>query len=356
MDNPENIIYSFNNQNLLKPLICVDFMEVYAVSGKGGVGKTTVSGALSLVNTKYEKTLWVDCDKQGKAITRTISPEGKIKIPEKYGEIFQTNTPNLFGGAILNYEFKSLSRADSKEAISSGINRDKQFKEYIKQFKGIYGIGAYNDMMSTFFGVNSNPDQALDFAILSDIILNAKNTGIEKIFLDLEPTRGTSRLIKNSEQTARALKNMSKYGLPILTMIGFKYPDIQRFLKGDYIKNADINGKIMMETVQTILDSKFILVCGPEVSKVDEMLYDTQKVVKSFGGKIDSYVINDIRTHNTLKEIASQNRQIERVIEEGKKNHVPIIKIGHYPELCIDNTKDKSRIETLTKIGCSLNY
>jgi len=50
-------------------------MDVIAISGKGGVGKSTVSGVLATSSAKKGiKTAWVDCDKKyGRAVQRILS-------------------------------------------------------------------------------------------------------------------------------------------------------------------------------------------------------------------------------------------------------------------------------------------
>jgi hypothetical protein len=329
-------------------------MEIYAVSGKGGVGKTTVSASLALdFANNGKKTLLIDCDKKGKAITRTFSPEGKISIPTEYGAYFPIGNGKLVGGAIRDYSFESLPRASSTEAESSNLPREAQFRKYLAQFQGEYGIGAYQDMMSTFFGVNSNPDQSLEFVMLSQLILGAKSQGIEKIVLDLEPTKGTARLLNNVKNAAQTLRNMSEYGFVTLKMISAKFPDVTRFLESEYIQNAELYGNRMMEVARRIAGARCVLVCGPEAAKVDEMFEDTEQTILSFKGKIGGYVVNDIRPYSGAEE-ESQKRQIERVEREGVSKVIPVIMVNHNPEICMDNTKDSERRKVLSGIGRDL--
>lgn len=320
-------------------------MEVYAVSGKGGVGKTTISGGLALALAEDKPTLVVDCDKKGRAITRSLFPQGN---PPDFGvrESINEISEKLYASAIPEYRYSPLSRANGE----TRIERNLQFERYLSQFPRDYGIAAFQDMMSTFFGVNTNPESILSFVNLSNLLLKAEKKGIESVVLDLEPTQGTSRLLKNASDTSRILKNMSQYGVATLTMISAKFPDITRFLKSDYIRNAEHYGNRIERSSGMLSGAKYILVCGQESAKVEEMLLDTKPLIEQFGGKVSGYVINDIRD---CEEVEQRNAfvQINKVKKEGKRESLPVIETKHDPMLCIDSIPDIQRRARLLHLG-----
>jgi cellulose biosynthesis protein BcsQ len=330
-------------------------MQIHAISGKGGVGKSTVSAALAMALAyQNKKTLLIDCDKGGKAIARTLSPEGKINlVPNNF---FCLGIPNLIGGAVSSYNFTSLPRADSPDAMqmaSEGISRESQFQKYISQFPEDYGFVAFNDMMSTFFGVNANPDQAADFVTLSKLILPAIRDDFDHLILDLEPTKGTSRLLKNIDNAARTLESMSKYGFLTLKMISAKFPDIRRFLDSPYFAKTEVYSERLREAAHAVSQADYLLVCGPESAKVQEMLDDTQPIVESYNGVIRGYAINDIR-HLEGREAESQKHQIAAVKKAGKAKSLPVIELAHNPLLAIDGASDHERQRELRKTGLKL--
>lgn len=322
-------------------------MEVYAVSGKGGVGKTTISSGIASALSKRDYTLIVDCDKRGRAIERTFFPEGSSLDISQRETVFPI-VEMLYGGTIPEYKFSSLLRADKKQSAKL---RTIEFGKYMAQFPGDYGIAALQDMMSTFFGVNTNPESILSFITLSNILLDT--SFIENIVLDLEPTQGTSRLLNNASNTSRILRNMSQYGFATLTAISAKFPDITRFLRSDYIKNADEYGRRIEQSSKKISEANYILVCGPEPAKVDEMLHDTEPIIESFGGRVCAYVINDIRRNkrkNTLEERCMED-QISKVKKVAKEKGIPAIEVAHDSTLCINDVTNENRRIKLRIIG-----
>jgi cellulose biosynthesis protein BcsQ len=321
-------------------------MRICAVSGKGGVGKTTISSGLVSALAETATTLIVDCDKKGNAIRRTFFPEGDSLDFSIRGDMIKISG-NLFAATIPDCTFDSLRRADKKP---SKKERDEEFREYMSQFPEDYGIVAFQDMMETFFGVNTNPEAVMRHITLSNLLLNANKKGIENVVLDLEPTQGTARLLTNATDTARILRNMSKYGVATLTMIAAKFPDITRLLKSDYIKHADIYGQRIEVSAKMIREAKYLLVCGTESAKVDEMLLDTEPIIESFGGRVCGYVINDVRNY-TGAEKKSADTQKRRVEKIGMANGVSVVQVNHNPLLCIDEVSNSERREELTKVG-----
>lgn len=328
-------------------------MEIIAVSGKGGVGKSTVAAAMALnYATQGARTLLVDGDKGGRAITRTISPQGRLTIARPYFQV----ADNLYGASTSGFSFDPLPLGDSEEAARlrrQGVNRNEQFRRYIEQFPRDYGLVALNDMMSMFFGVNTAVEQTASLISLTQLVFPEKGEGFEKIVLDLEPTQGFSRMLGNADKTVNTVRAMHEYGIGKMFMVSVAWPDVNRFLKGEYIANIDHHSKRLLMIAEALRSANYVLVTGPGIAMVDEMFEDTQPVVDSFGGRTAGYVINDLREY-TGEEAVSQQRQVARVRAAAAEREIPSMGIWHDAELGLDQVSDAVRQGALRAAGRDL--
>ena len=323
-------------------------VNIIATSGKGGVGKSTISHAIAAsLAHKGTKTLIIDCDKNGKATERTLFPSGDIKIEPN--RISSTGVDNLYAGAISPLEFWDLPRMEDMGEISAK-KRNEQFGAFMNQFPREYGLVAYNVLFNQFFGVSSNPEQVADFISLMRILGSSERMGIEQIILDLEPTKGMKRMLGNATQTAKTLKAMSEYSMAKVVTVGVQFPDIKRFLKTDYMKNAKVHGDSLMKYVGKVAGADYVLVCGPEGAMVDEMLEDTEPIIRSYGGKTSGYVVNNCRGNLDGIEASMQEEEIGRVQRRAAPSRIPVYKVWHDSNLN-SRVSDKDRISHLRGVG-----
>lgn len=332
---------------LLVYIICL-MVSIIAAAGKGGVGKSTVSHGIAVaLADRGEKTLIIDCDKDGKATRRVLFPSGNFKVTPN--DISDTGVDNLYAGAAVPKEYWDLPRMDDVESMSAK-KRNVQFGKFMEQFPGRYGLVAYNILLNQFFGAATDPEKLSDLLSLTKILEDAERNGIERLVFDLEPTSGTRRMLRNATQTARTLKAMSEYSMAKVIAVGVQFPDIKRFLKTAYMKNAKEHGDSLMKYAEQIVGADYILVCGPEISLVEEMFDDTEAVIRSYGGKVSKYVINNCRTNLEGIEASMQKDLLRRVRGVGAKKDISVYEVWHDSNL---NSKvsDNDRLSHLREVG-----
>lgn len=121
--------------------------NIIASIGKGGVGKTTVAGALAYsLSQQGKKTGLFDINKRDAVgVLRELSPQGNIDIPYKpeSGRLVPTRIENLYVGGINTFNYTPLVPLVDKRARKAIRERDIEFSEYIAQFSNDYGFVAF---------------------------------------------------------------------------------------------------------------------------------------------------------------------------------------------------------------------
>lgn len=321
-------------------------MEVIAVSGKGGVGKSVVASSIAVYHASQGKdALLIDCDKKGGAIQRTVFPQRTRGFSGN--RIVRTSLERLYAGAISPRLF---------EHILPGRKSQGDFDEYMEQFEGPYGLVAYADMLKTFFGAPTSTGQTSELISLAELLAAAGERGIEKVVLDLEPTKGAIALLESSRDLARSLKNLRDTKGWIKSVLKFGMKDIIRFLDSKYMAESEGYLRTLTGAAQLMEDARFLLVTGPKPAMVDEMVGDAQEAIEDFGGGVEGYVVNDVRGEEILEaeEYESQQRQVARVKRLASEKNVPIAEIIHTPVLGIDSVSDEKRQQALRGVGREL--
>ena len=165
-------------------------MDTTILSGKGGVGKSTISGACAINKSFYEmdlkdseKILLIDYD-PGHSVTTVLADYEKREDVKKLVSKFQESKLKL-----KQYESNKIHNMNMKnQNLSIAVVTDVEFIEfrkyiaregmgisgYLKQFSGDYGAVAYSDMLSTFFGtseyLNMRQPRSLRKIVLSILI------------------------------------------------------------------------------------------------------------------------------------------------------------------------------------------
>jgi len=383
--------------------------KVIVCGGKGGTGKTTTSCeiAYSLANSG-KRVILLDCNKKGaRGIIRAYSPEGKIPFPERGSrKTFKLGISNLIAGGTSVFKYDSLQPMEDKGSKQRNLKRDNEFKIYMKQFPGAFGVVPFTDLWGTFFGGFTSPQQAIDFITLSNLYI--KNADKADYFvLDMKASDDFSEMFFNAAKSANSLERMHSFGFASLWGVRnvLRMPDIERYLKTSFVKeHAPKYIKQMRQTALALTNAKFILVSGREQEKVNEFLEDLQPLVDEIEkerrqvtaylqsemlvrewesapgrrgkgkkpkripfSKIPkqentlAYVVNDLQK-NLLDndEAESQKRQIKRVKQAATKKGVEFIEVWHDKNLgawdeCPDNQRKQALLKEGNKIVSKLN-
>ncbi len=378
--------------------------KIIASIGKGGVGKTTMACSLAyfLAGAGFNTRLY-DCNKKGRGISRCLSPEGKIHVPgdivaEETSPIFDLGIKKLKGGALFKYRFESLIPLDAGGGRRKIRKlRDGQFEKYMEQFPGPYGIIPFNDLLSTFYGAFTSPQEAADFVTLSELYHDSVGKS-DFIILDMKASDDFAEMFSNSVKAAYSLENMAGLGFLHLGAVSeiLRMPDLRRYLETDFVRKfSEIHAPRFREAAKALVDSNFILVCGPESEKVDEMLNDIQPLVNdiefqrkdviaslktqerikewrksgkkgrrpgrispgTISGKENSlcYVVNNLMTSSDQDEMESQERQVEIVRKAADKRGISVLCFPHDKRLgAWDQCPDDQRRTALKEVGNKL--
>ncbi len=283
-------------------------MQMRIFCGKGGVGKTTsaVSTALFLAS-QGQRTAIVDYD-GGHSVKSTLGISGELSANVIHHGVCE----NLGIAIVENTAFASV--ALSKE-------RGDSFDAYLEQFPGDLGIIPLADMVNAFFGVPTDVPNLQKFMTLVRVLLDLEEAGYSNVTIDVEPTAGLERLLSNADSTARSIRNLQKQGALSLLAIGAKWPDIAKYLKGEYIKSADRYSVRIERAVAMITGAVYLLVCIPEASPVGQAL-EVRGIIEKFGGLVRGCVVNNIRGEDyeegNITRLAYAGMQIVRVKRRGQ--------------------------------------
>ncbi len=301
-------------------------MKVTIFAGKGGVGKSTSAAAFAMNKAKHGKVLVVDYD-GGHSLSRVFSlPES----PEA-NRMVSTGIPYITLAVIDPLKYRDIS-------ISQKCGHD--FDMYMQQFTGDYGLVPFCDMVTSFFGVPTDTSSVSRFASLTEAYYTAKETDIEYMIVDVEPTAGLERLLGSAEQIASSIKNLNQFGVMRLTALGAFWPDIRAYLQSSYIKDANRFSARLTDTSDAMKTADYFIVSIPESSPVEEM-GDVGSVISSYGGSISGYVINNIRGE------PHESSQIRRVYEIA--DDLPVFEVEHDHRLCHDDPHMK--LQALRDVG-----
>jgi len=268
----------------------------------------------------------------------------------------------------------------------------------MKQFPGPYSMIPFNDLLATFFGAFTSPQQAADFITLSQLYQQSlKNT--QYIILDMKASDDFSEMFLNSVKAAHSLENMARLGFIHLQAVQkvLRMPDMKRYLQTKFVRECwEIYCPQFREASSALVKSKFLLSSGAEQEKVDEMFGEIQPLVDEIeqqrrevlaylkteievrnwekegkkgrrpkilqANKISTqentlaYLANNIPTSfNDKDEEESTKRQAERVRSAAEKRGVKFLVIPHDKRLGgWDNCPDSERREALFNLGRKL--
>lgn len=268
-------------------------MKTTIYTGKGGVGKSTLaaSRAISLA-INGTRTRLADLD-GGRSIPRMLafdekeSDDGKKRVHK-----------NLIAQVIDPFEY--LSIAECKR-------QGKSFDWYMAQFREDHGLVAFCDMITTFFGCPTDITTTQKFTSLVELYHSWQRYDVAHAVLDVEPTEGLRRLLTNSESITRSLQNLGSTGTLALGALGVKWPDIAKYLKSSYMKQASKYCARMESCVTHLRAADYFLVCIPEHEPIAQMT-DVDRVITGFGGTVRGIVVNRCRGRSHEESLISEIR------------------------------------------------
>ena len=227
--------------------------EMIFVTGKGGVGKSTLSAALSLYFMQTNPVLAIDID-PAHSLPDVFGIDAKHNVPEI---IF--NNPNQL----------SLLLNTPKQII------DKVYENSKKELKNrAEGLPTYQIVMHLYSVVRQLgfPIAMKDFASLNttvnEIALAIKNNQNTKIIGDLEPSNATLELLDDAKYCVERLRVMADHKGKISYVARLsKWRDIENFVKNkDFTNQVKEYADIFASFNNMIRDSEktsFIIMSEP---------------------------------------------------------------------------------------------
>jgi arsenite-transporting ATPase len=243
-------------------------MRVILFTGKGGVGKTTLSAATALLCARRGyKTLVISTD-----AAHSLSDALEIPLSNTPQEIF----PNLFGQEI--------------DALEQVEKRWGEIKDYLIAFFSSQGINSIEaEELSVFPGME-------ELFSLMEIRNYYRSQEFEVIIVDCAPTGDTLRLLSAPEITDWYLKHIFPIGRtaakavrPVANrVLPFPFPEDSVF---EAIKNISLQLAEMKEILENGEKTTIRLIVNPEKMVIKEA-QRAYMFFNLFGYTVDLIVVN----------------------------------------------------------------
>ncbi len=183
--------------------------------------------------------------------------------------------------------------------INRGSSDERE--TYLKQFKDDFGYLAYADLVSTFTGAPCDLLQIGKFCALVEQSHYIQEQGMTHAIIDVEATAALQSMLNSSEDLINRIRWTFQRHRALITMASMAFPLVGDFLKTEYIQNFDTYTRRLEEAASALKAADYFLVCIPEETPVNEM-FKVGEIVRSFGGNIAGYIINNIRGENGEQE------------------------------------------------------
>jgi arsenite-transporting ATPase len=243
-------------------------MRLILFTGKGGVGKTTLSAATALL-----------CAKKGWK-TLVISADAAHSLSDSF-DIPLTNTPTVIAPNLYGREINALEEIEKRWG---------DIKTYLAEFFASQGINAVEaEEMSVFPGME-------EIFSLMEIRSYRKTGAFDVIIVDCAPTADTLRLLSAPEITDWYLKHIfpiqrqaAKAVRPVANrLLPFPFPEDHIFAA---IKRLSEQLAEMKEILEDLKNTSIRLVVNPEKMVIKEA-QRAYTFFNLFGYSVDLIIIN----------------------------------------------------------------
>lgn len=252
------------------------YMTMTIFCGKGGVGKTFLATACAVFDSRGREIALIDHD-GGHSVQNTLGMTERISP----NTLHQAH-PGLHVGIVDNTKYTTILQAK---------DQGMPLSVYLEQFPGHEGIVPLHDMPQEFFGLMTDIPTIQKFAVLITMLSALKKAGCDSIIIDVEPTAGLQRLLSHADTLARSLQNLQSKGIAFLTAMRAWFPDIAGYIRGSYISNVKIYAEEIVAAVRDLKTARYLLVCIPEQSPVDQT-FVIRAIIEEFGGKVRACIVN----------------------------------------------------------------
>ncbi len=271
-------------------------MRLILFTGKGGVGKTTLSAATALL-----------CAKKGYK-TLVISTDAAHSLSDSF-EIQLTNTPSKLVPNLYGREVNALEEIEKKWG---------EIKAYLTKFLASQGINSIEaEELSVFPGME-------ELFSLMEIRNYRKSNEYDVIIMDCAPTGDTLRLLSAPEITNWYLRHIfpiqrtaAKAVRPIASrLLPFPFPEDSIF---EAMKRLTLQLAEMKEILEDSQNTSIRLVINPEKMVIKEA-QRAYTFFNLFGFSVDAIIINRILPPQVEDPYFDQWKAIQenyrRMIEE----------------------------------------
>lgn len=298
-------------------------LKVFFIGGKGGVGKTTVSGAMAYSLAREAKTILISTDP-----AHSVAHSLDVQVRE------------------------GIYSVDSFDFDVWELNAENEYQEFIdkhkEEFRLILDTSTYldNDDINNFLSLAlPGIDEIMGFKSITDLI---RAGTYHNYVIDTAPTGHALRLLMMPELLDEWVRQ--------LAALRWKYREVQKAFKGSY--QPDSGDDILLDLKKSVLKmrsilkdkvhTRFFVVAKPERMIVEESI-EMKRKLESYDVFVSHLVINNCVEGRSDCDWCRQASKAQRPWKENLNQHFgdqKIVEIPWYPEP-VGGSKDLMKLADL---------